>query len=164
MSLSKELSQNRRQSYDERICDDLSELLLQYLSLEDKLWYECVSKQFQKTVFEKHYVFDDLFLDFLFRENRFGSLPIVRRIHYFICFESILKKCPNLKTIVLRHEKLFALNLKRVTNYYKSYKSYKSYKNYKNLLEIHLHFNVQIVCQSVIKTQEFIWFDVYCQI
>src|SRR5690348_5898056 len=48
-------SHNRRDSYEERICDDLSEVILQYLSLEDKLRLECVSQQFRRTVFTKHY-------------------------------------------------------------------------------------------------------------
>ncbi|CAG2103464.1 unnamed protein product [Medioppia subpectinata] len=35
----------------DRFGDDLCELLLSYLSLEDRFRYECVSKQFQRTVF-----------------------------------------------------------------------------------------------------------------
>ena len=48
----------RRDSFDDRFCDDLSEVILQYLSLEDKLRFECVSKQFQRTVFQKIYELD----------------------------------------------------------------------------------------------------------
>ena len=54
MSLSKEKSievNYRRDSFSDRVCDDLSEVILQFLSLEDKLKLECVSKQFQRTVF-----------------------------------------------------------------------------------------------------------------
>ena len=40
-------------SFDDRVCDDLCEEILQYLSLEDKLRLQCVSKQFQKTVFRR---------------------------------------------------------------------------------------------------------------
>ncbi|CAG2101738.1 unnamed protein product [Medioppia subpectinata] len=36
----------------DRFGDDLCQLLLSYLSLEDRFRYECVSKQFQRTVFE----------------------------------------------------------------------------------------------------------------
>src|SRR5437868_7389736 len=43
-----------KDSFDVRVCDDLSEELLQYLTIEDKLRLECVSKQFQRTVFTKH--------------------------------------------------------------------------------------------------------------
>ena len=44
----------KRQSFSERICDDLSEIILQFLPLEDKLKTRmCVSKQFQRTIFVK---------------------------------------------------------------------------------------------------------------
>ena len=52
MSLSKEQSNEdnyRRDSFDDRVCDDLSEVLLKYLSLKDRLRLECVSKQFQRS-------------------------------------------------------------------------------------------------------------------
>ena len=41
----------RRDSFSDRFCDDLCSDILQYLSLEDRLRLECVSKQFQRTVF-----------------------------------------------------------------------------------------------------------------
>ena len=51
MSLSKVQSNEdnyRRDSFSDRVCDDLCEVILQYLSLEDRLRLECVSKQFPK--------------------------------------------------------------------------------------------------------------------
>src|SRR5437868_14547166 len=48
-------SQKKRQSFDDRVWDDLSEELLQYLTIEDKLRLECVSKQFQRTVFKRQH-------------------------------------------------------------------------------------------------------------
>ena len=36
-----------------RICDDLSEEILQYLPFHDKLKFECISKKFQRTIFTK---------------------------------------------------------------------------------------------------------------
>ena len=95
----------RRDSFSDRVCDDLSQILLKYLSLEDKLKLECVSKQFQRTVFQKHYVFDERFLNFLFKGNTFvsesrlrgsSSDPRVGRNRYLNGFSSILKKCPNI--------------------------------------------------------------------
>ena len=50
----------RRDSFDDRFCDDLSEVLLQFLSLEDRLRLECVSQQFQRTIFQ---IIDELYLD-----------------------------------------------------------------------------------------------------
>ena len=44
----------RRDSFEDRFCDDLSQFILQFLSLEDKLRLECVSKRFQRSVFEKY--------------------------------------------------------------------------------------------------------------
>jgi hypothetical protein len=35
----------KRDSFSGRICDDLCEVLLSYLSFEDKIRFECVSKQ-----------------------------------------------------------------------------------------------------------------------
>ena len=45
----------RRDSFSDRIWDDLSEVILQFLLLEDKLRLECVSKQFQRTVYQKQF-------------------------------------------------------------------------------------------------------------
>lgn len=69
-------SEDIRQSYSERICDDLSELILQYLSFKDKFRYECVSKQFQRTVFTKPYELI-VTLDMINDKNVF--LSIVRK-------------------------------------------------------------------------------------
>ena len=90
-----------RQSFSERICDDLCEEILQYLSLEDKLKLEGVSKQFQRTIFKKHY---ELTIDsnnskfknkdkYLYIENQFLDLKSL---------EVLLKKCPNITSIELR--------------------------------------------------------------
>ena len=45
----------RRDSFSHRVCDDLSEVILQFLPIENKFRFECVSKQFQRTVFQKQY-------------------------------------------------------------------------------------------------------------
>ena len=56
----------RRDSFDDRFCDDLCEEILQYLSLEDKLRLECVSKQFQRTIFQRQY---ELYVHMNFSKN-----------------------------------------------------------------------------------------------
>jgi hypothetical protein len=43
----------KRDSFSDRFCDDLCEVLLSYLSLEDKIRFECVSKQFQNCIYIK---------------------------------------------------------------------------------------------------------------
>ena len=45
----------RRYSFSHRICDDLAEHILQFLPFEVKFRLECVSKQFQRTIFERQY-------------------------------------------------------------------------------------------------------------
>ena len=76
----------RRDSFDERICDDLSEVILQYLSLKDKLRLECVFKQFQRTIFERQYSLDIK----EFQNKRFN----------FKAFKCVLKKkCLNVSNI-----------------------------------------------------------------
>ena len=88
MSSNKKLclrSDQKRQSFGERICDDLCEEILQYLSFEDKLRLECVSKQFQRTVFVKHY---HLNVDINSAEE-----TLLER------YETLFKKCHKIKSI-----------------------------------------------------------------
>ena len=54
MSLSKVMLNEdtfRRDSFDDRVCDDLCQLILKYLSIKERFKLECVSKQFQRTAF-----------------------------------------------------------------------------------------------------------------
>ena len=113
----------RRDSFCDRFCDDLCEDILQYLSLEDKLRKECVSKQFQRTVFKRQY---ELFVSMrgpdvhkIYLDNKDSIVPKrynyfsvynpFRRVHnyYYIedqnlqSFEALLKKCPNIASIEL---------------------------------------------------------------
>ena len=44
----------RRDSFEDRVCDDLCEVLLQFLPIKYKFLFECVSKQFQRNVFQRH--------------------------------------------------------------------------------------------------------------
>src|ERR1700761_7936241 len=90
----------KRQSFSERICDDLSQLILKYLSLKDKLKLECVSKQFQRTVYQKQYDFNEEFLEFLHKRNGIRKSRLE-------CFSWILKKCQNIKTIDLYDNRFF---------------------------------------------------------
>ena len=85
MSLNKRIcfgiDSEKRQSFSERICDDLCPHILQYLSLEDKLRLECVSQQFQRSIITS---------------QRVISLDFKRNIkNWLIILESLLKKFPN---------------------------------------------------------------------
>ena len=48
---------NAKNSFD-RLGDDLTELILQYLTFEDKVRLECVSKQWRRLVFNKQFVIE----------------------------------------------------------------------------------------------------------
>ena len=74
----------RRDSFEDRVCDDLCEVLLQFLPIEDKFGFECVSKQFQRTVFERQY------------EINLNDLNVRNR---FKIFGPPLKKLPNLMSL-----------------------------------------------------------------
>ena len=117
----------RSDSFDERFCDDLCEEVLQYLPLKDKLRLECISKQFQKTVFKKQ---NKVILEVELKESLYQRCftssyePNVLRIKYSLeyqvvhqmdpqsevtafesCYqkpiESLLKKCSNIQSIDL---------------------------------------------------------------
>ncbi len=74
----------RRVSFDSRVCDDLSEVILQFLPIKDKFRLECVSKQFQRTVYKRHYTLI----------VRYGM------IKNLTAFKSILKKLPIIKSLI----------------------------------------------------------------
>ena len=98
----------RRDSFDDRFCDDLCEDILQYLSLEDKLRLQCVSKQFQRTVFQRQY---ELYIDMSSEEHKVYTeeeLSITNDHNYYYIedqnldfFKAVLKKCPNITSIQL---------------------------------------------------------------
>ena len=108
MSLSKELclrsdSQNSH-SFSDRICDDLCEEILQYLSLEDKLKLEGVSKQFQRTVFQRQNVLSIAIIcakdKKRYWENRGFNAFYHIEDQSMDSFKVLLKKCPNITSIV----------------------------------------------------------------
>ena len=100
----------KRDSFDDRFCNDLCEEILQYLSLEDKLKLEGVSKQFQRAVLKKHH---ELTIETL---NDRDMIPIVKGEYRYLYIENIfidlkslevlLKKCPNITSIHLRESEV----------------------------------------------------------
>ncbi len=75
----------KRNSFEDRVCDDLSEVILQYLSIEDKFRFHCVSKQFQRTVFQKEYELDlSLFYD------KIKNLSIRQKLSKSVALEVLL--------------------------------------------------------------------------
>ena len=84
-----------KKSFSDRICDDLCEEILQYLSLEDKLKLEGVSKQFQRTVLKKHYELIIESIPYRKVTDKYKYLKIQKFID-FNSFQNLLKKCPNI--------------------------------------------------------------------
>ena len=75
----------RRDSFDDRICDDLCEDLLSYLPIEDKIRMQCVSKQFRRLLHRRQY---DLTVSRQTLGHRY------RRAFDAKTFESLLKRFP----------------------------------------------------------------------
>ena len=85
----------------DRFGDDLTEEILQYLTFEDKIRLECVSKQWKRCVFNKQFVLEIEIIDI-------NSIPIVNiNLNSKIIknhlngeiLESLLKKCTNIKKV-----------------------------------------------------------------
>ena len=105
----------RKDSMD-RFGDDLTELILQYLTFEDKVRLECVSKQWRRLVFNKQFV-----IEFNIFSSKNNLRRLVRYVHYlgiqFIIdnyekmfkkqeLESLLIKCPNITKVIIRLENI----------------------------------------------------------
>ena len=95
----------RRDSFEDRFCDDLCEEILQYLSLEDKLKLEGVSKYFQRTVFKKHYELVIETKSCTSNREKNEDIECLCIEDIFIDLKSLevlLKKCPNITSIELK--------------------------------------------------------------
>ena len=80
----------RRDSFSHRICDDLCQYIVQYLSVEERDRLQCVSKQFQRTVFApKIRLVIDLEYD-------------LKKRGFFERFRHILKNFPNIEIIRIK--------------------------------------------------------------
>jgi hypothetical protein len=113
----------KRVSFSPRICDDLCEVLLSYLSFEDKIKFECVSHQFQRCIFNKENTLTTNRLDD--KQNRLNQLLVYDRkkfadfrshlqyvrefgnrsmevIFNKNAFESVLKKCKFITQIIIK--------------------------------------------------------------
>ena len=91
----------------ERFGDDLSELVLSFLPITDKLRFECVSKQFQQLVFNKQHDLDIHVFGII--DPQFGSHLVKcllvsneKTFHKTInkkAFQCVLKKFKNIKSL-----------------------------------------------------------------
>ena len=123
-----------KQSF-ERFGDDLTEVLLSYISFEDSFHYKCVSKQWKRLVFNKQ---NKLIIECenndMRRTRNIGEIPknhlkikYIKRLenHYELkTIEIILKNCPNITSIVINNgfktniNLLFELIIKYCNNLY----------------------------------------------
>ena len=83
----------------DRLGDDLTEEILQYLTFEDKIRLECMSKQWQRCVYRKQFVIE------IGDNNTQNSLnKLLDEDEELLdeeLLESVLKKCPNVKEFIL---------------------------------------------------------------
>ena len=91
-----------KNSFD-RFGDNLTELILQYLTFEDKVRLECVSKQWRRLVFNKQFVIEDNSGN---DESQNSLNKLLRVINDENCVRhqsliSVLKKCPNITKVKL---------------------------------------------------------------
>ena len=84
-----------KNSFD-RFGDDLTEEVLQYLTLEDKIRLECVSKQWQRYVFRKQSVIEIVDNK---THNSLNELLDNRKQLNEQHLESVLKKFPNIRKV-----------------------------------------------------------------
>ena len=91
----------------DRFGDDLTELILQYLTFEDKLRLECVSKQWRRLVYNKQYVLE---IVEEWQQSKNSLMKLYRKFKRRLpsinsrALKSVLKKCPNIKTIRINKE------------------------------------------------------------
>ena len=92
-----------KNSFD-RFGDDLTELILQYLTFEDKVRLECVSKQWRRLVFNKQFVIEFLNISHKNKNSLNGLYRGIGRRKKLNkqSLESVLKKCPNIKNFNLQ--------------------------------------------------------------
>ena len=90
----------------ERFGDDLTEEVLSHLWFSDKVMFECLSKQWQRLVFNKQ---TELHIDYEYdrieRKNSLNKLFSCDKNNYDVMnnqsLVSILKKCPNISGVSL---------------------------------------------------------------
>lgn len=90
----------------DRLGDDLTELVLSYLSFEDKVRFESMSTQWRRLVFSKQ---TKLIID-----NQMIEKSHRTRLFRLQAVESVLNKCPHITTIVIQRGRHSIANLDQV--------------------------------------------------
>ena len=111
----------------DRFGDDLTEEVLQYLSLKDKIRLECVSKQWQRCVYIKHFNIDVRFI----QEKLPNYIYFKRRPFVGQHLESLLKKCSNIRRVDINMDVVYKSNvLSLIGRYCPHIKSLTYYSDY----------------------------------
>jgi hypothetical protein len=129
----------KRQTFSDRICDDLCEVLLSYLSFQHKIRFECVSKQWQKLIFNKQFIIEINEYPNQ-KENTLNSLMKKRNEFNVKAFESLLKKSKFINNIIIDFN-YFNINIEEVLQLI--------IKNCNNLKSITFNFNT--ICDQLIE-------------
>ena len=127
----------------DRFGDDLTELILQYLTFEDKIRLECVSKQWRRLIYNKQFV---IVIDFKRYEtqNPLNRLLVDEKQSTEEILESLLKKCPNIENVIIDkrvNSKVLSLigqycpRLKSLTDFSKDDKDLQFFRMYGHKLE-----------------------------
>ena len=132
----------KRDSFKDRFCDDLCEDILQFMPIEDKFRYECVSKQFQRTVFVKQY---SLNVEVVSKTRDYSLFEM-----HLKSIESVLKKCPNIQQIDARsapnyemHKNIIQL-ITKYCNHLIEYNGYLIHSNEEEFKEYHQKFRSKL--------------------
>jgi hypothetical protein len=89
----------KRDSFDYRICNDLCGVLLSYLTFEEKLYFESVSKLFQISIFDKQNSIKLITNSNVLERKENNCLKLLKKCGKYEAkinlkaFETILKKC-----------------------------------------------------------------------
>ena len=148
----------------------LSQFILQYLSLKDKLRLENVSKQFQRSVLQTH---NKLSIELMESKDELVDIMMINlknrkiKFHLYIEYklidlkslEVLLKKCPNLKSIHIRGDyskydfnPMFSLVIKNCNNLNETNLPM-NYLNESNFQEFERNFGQQIKCLYRLKDE-----------
>ena len=125
-----------------RFGDDLTEEVLQYLTFEDKIRLECVSKQWQRCVYQRQYVIE---IDVFISGNNQNSLnELFRRIEDERQSDeqrvvSVLEQCPNITKVILErvprgavHFITYSIFNEDFDNYERFHEMYEKLQDYQN--------------------------------
>ena len=131
-----------RDSFDDRFCDDLSEVLLQYLSLEDRLRRECVSKQFQRTVFQNvfHLLLDEKHVSLTEKLDKLSKKS--EKLNCFKKLKTLSIDCINsdINEFVPKLKAFPALKRFELWSYFPKKFSFKTFKGLSNITHLSFRF------------------------